>query len=273
MKVIIRLVGYSEIIDDEKYVYEYVCKVNTIFNFEILKMIFNKYEHIISTSELDNCTLTCNSKNLKKDCLVDSNTLLDNDVIHRVFIFTGITSIKNKLINIFKLDGYKISINNILANTKKDDSDNESVNSLKVQTKEELNNSNKDSFESDEETNEKLQEVLEKLDSEESDNEFQIEDTDPSEIKQYLDLFKDNDFITLIRIYKNRGELFNDFYKYINSSQIINFKKLENETDLTNNINFIKELNLNFEEEHIIEALKKTGNHLNLAIRYLLQNI
>ena len=261
MKVIIRLVGYSEIIEDDKYVYDYVCKVNTIFNFEILKIIFNKYEHIISSAELDNCTLTCNSKNLKKDCLVDSNTLLDHDTIHKVFIFTANTSIKNKLIEIFKLDGYKVSINNILSNT------------VRKENEELDNNNKKESSESDEETNIKLQEELEKLDSEDSDDESPIEDTDPSEIKQNLDLFKDNDFVTLIRIYKNRGDLFNDFYKYINSSQIIKFNKLENEVDLTDNINFIKELNLNFEEEHIIEALKKTGNHLNLAIRYLLQNI
>jgi len=41
MKIQIRLVGYSETEDDIKYVYEYGFKVITIFNFEILKLLFN----------------------------------------------------------------------------------------------------------------------------------------------------------------------------------------------------------------------------------------
>ena len=113
---------------------------------------------------------------------------------------------------------------------------------------------------------------LEEIDSDDDDL-TPIEDIEPTQIKQHLELFKDQDFIALLRIYKNREELFNDFYKYINSSQIIKFTKLENEVDLSDNINFIKELNLNFQEEQIVDALKNTGNHLNLAIRCLLHNV
>jgi hypothetical protein len=300
MKIIIRLVGYTEIIDNNKYVYEYKCNVNTIFNFEILKMIFNKYNNIISVNELNNCTLTCNSKNLKKDFLIDDNTILEDEIINRVFIFTGNTEIKNKLVDIFKINGYKVLFNNILApNTNNKDSDDESVNTLKNEENEEneSNESNEtdsnyndgDEYDGNESsyneydgnenellaTKKKIYDTLQQIDSDDSDNEskdLSYENTNLINIKQNLDLLKDNDFVTLLRIYKTREYLFNDFYKYINSSQIIKFNKLEDNIDLTENVNFIKELNLHFQEENIIEALKNTGNHINLAIRYLLYN-
>jgi hypothetical protein len=281
MQIIIRLVGYSETVDDNKYAYEYSCEVNTIFNFEILKIIFNKYNDIISEEELNNCTLTCNSKNLKKDCLIDSNTFINTDITYKVFIFTVNNEIKNKLISIFKMDGYRIAINNISSHPPpNNDSDSDSVNSTikefnkfvkEINESKKDNDSNSDSSE-DEETAKKILAELNKIDSDDESDKILVEDVEPSEIKQNLDLLMDADFITLIRIYKNRGDLFNDFYKYINSSQIIKFSKLENETELINNLNFIKELNLDFPEDKIIESLKQTGNHINLAIRYLLYN-
>ena len=91
MKIIIRLVGYSEIINNNKYVYEHNYRLNKIFNFEIFKMIFNNYSDIISSNELNNCTLTYNSTNLKKDSLIDIK-----NTTYRVFIFTANTEIKNK---------------------------------------------------------------------------------------------------------------------------------------------------------------------------------
>ena len=300
MKIIIRLVGYYETIDDEKYAYEYDCNVNTIFNFETLKMIFNKYNDIISVNELNNCNLTCNSKNLKKDCLIDNNTFLENETINRVFIFAGITEIKNKLVQIFKKYGYKVLANNNLTrNINKNDSDNECEktkdknrhNALQYVDSEnsddECKETNKihnalqyvDFEDSDDECKEikKIHNTLQYVDSEDSNDEklkasVPYENTELINIKQNLDLLKDDDFVTLLRIYKTREYLFNDFYKYINSSEIIKFNKLENEIDLNNNLNLIKELNLDFQEKNIIEALKNTGNHVNLAIRYLLYN-
>ena len=113
--------------------------------------------------------------------------------------------------------------------------------------------------------------TLQSLDSEDESEEEDIETFTISDLKQNLELFKDNDFLTLIRIYKNRGHLFNDFYKYISSSEIIKFNKCNN-VDYSENVEFIKSLNLNFSEEVIVNALENTGNHINLAIRYLLFN-
>lgn len=247
MKIIIRLVGYSEIINNEKYIYEYECIVAKIFNFEIFKIIFNKYNNIITTNELNTCTLTCNSINLKKEFIIDNN---DDECTFKVFLFTGNTEIKNKLIDIFKYEGYRILFNKIETNLKTNDSES-------------------DESEID---NIKVNEILDKIDHEELDNEEINENIDLFEINQNLELFKDNDFLTLIRIYKNRSYLFNDFYKYINSSQIIQLNKSNDNIDFTQNLNFIKGLNLNFGDEDIIKALQFTENHINLAIRYLLLN-
>jgi len=298
MKIIIRLVGYSEIINDEKYVYELEYIVNTIFNFEILKMIFNKYDDIISANELNNCTLTGDSKNLKKDYLI-------NDTTKKVFIFTGNTEIKNKLVHIFKTNGYKLLVNDINTNTNNNNIDTNNNNNIEIDT--DIDTDNDIDIDTDNDIDKKIFNLLQYTDYDnentdydnnynnentdydnnynnentdniiqnsdvESNNGNNYEDTEPIYIKQNLDLLKDNDFITLLRIYKTRGDLFNDFYKYINSSQIIKFNKLENNIDYNENLNLIKELNLDFKENDIIEALKKTGNHVNLSIRYLLYN-
>ena len=57
MKIIIRLVGYSEIINDEKYIYEYSFTTNTIFNFETLKMMFEKGGNPTEIAEKNQITL------------------------------------------------------------------------------------------------------------------------------------------------------------------------------------------------------------------------
>jgi hypothetical protein len=303
MKIIIRLVGYSEIINDEKYVYELEYIVNTIFNFEILKMIFNKYDDIISANELNNCTLTGDSKNLKKDYLI-------NDTTKKVFIFTGNTEIKNKLVHIFKTNGYKLLVNDINTNTNTNNNNIDTNNNNNIEIDTDIDTDNDIDIDTDNDIDKKIFNLLQYTDYDnentdydnentdydnentdynnndnnentdniiqnsdvESNNGNNYEDTEPIYIKQNLDLLKDNDFITLLRIYKTRGDLFNDFYKYINSSQIIKFNKLENNIDYNENLNLIKELNLDFKENDIIEALKKTGNHVNLSIRYLLYN-
>ena len=271
MKILIRLVGYSETENDIKSVYEYECKVTTIFNFEILKLKFNKYDYLISPTELDYCTLTCNSKNLKKDSLIN-NSLIDNVDVYRVFIFTGNTNIKNKLIHIFKQDGFKVDLTPL----PEKESDNDSISSTKpIVNKNEKDSSSSSDSEQDEETEKKIHAALKAIDSddEESDEEANEEiDFKLQETKQNLELFKDDDFLTLLKIYKNRSYLFNDFYKYINSSQIIKFNKNDEEIDHTENLMFIKELDLGFSDEQIVNALQITGNHINLSVRYLLFN-
>jgi hypothetical protein len=90
-----------------------------------------------------------------------------------------------------------------------------------------------------------------------------------SDIQLKLEIFKDPDFISLIKIYKNKPEVFKDFYKYISTTYLVKIEINEN-IDYTSNLETIKNMNLNFTDENIINSLKITNNHINLALRHLI---
>jgi hypothetical protein len=259
MKLILRLVGYSETIDDDKYVYE-MTFFSSEFNFSKLTEIFLKYLDILPIDELNNCTLTCNSKNLKKETIIDSY-----DTTYRLFIFNANTETKNKLIFIFKNYGEKILLNQQII--------------TKTETSEYITSdgvSNND-LDSDNEVNTVSYSDLGNVSDNESDTESsndsdketdiksvnELESDDEQTIVYDLEIFKDNDFIKLMEIYINKPELFKELYKYVNASLI------KNNASIEENILTIKNLNLDFSEGDIVNALNLTNNHLNLAIRHL----
>jgi hypothetical protein len=245
MKLILRLVGYSEAIDDEKYFYQ-INYDECVFNFDILKTKFSNL-NIISNEELDNCTVTCNSKNLKKETIID-----DTDTIYRLFIFSGNLEIKNKLIEIFKNNGEKSLMNQQIITDDNLSSGDDNLSSgddnlsLGDLDDNEPDKSSKDSAESEDSQN-----------------------YDFSDIELKLEIFKDPDFISLIKIYKNKPEIFKDFYKYISTSYLVKLEVNE-DIDYSSNLDTIKNMNLNFIDEDIINSLKITNNHINLALRQLI---
>ena len=84
-------------------------------------------------------------------------------------------------------------------------------------------------------------------------------------------IFSDKDFILLVHIYKNRPELLKLFYQFISSSDIID-NNYSFDIDIKDNLKIISDMNLNIPHENITQALYRTKNHLNLALRYLLFN-
>ena len=90
--------------------------------------------------------------------------------------------------------------------------------------------------------------------------------------KETLDLFKDEDFIKLIKIYIEKPILFKKFYMYISSGQIINNNLITTCDDLSikENFNFIKLLNLGIDDNTISQLLIKHKNHLNFSIREII---
>jgi len=258
MKLILRLVGYSEIIDEEKYFYQ-IYYEEQIFNFEILKSKFSEY-HIITNEELDNCTVTCNSKNLKKETLED-----ESNTIYRLFIFSGNLEIRNKLVNIFVKFGEKSLIN-------------QQIMSVIDDTESSLDNL-EDSFSlGDPEDN--IQDLSSESEKSEDNKSEKSEDNkseesednkiyDFSSVELNLEILNDPDFLYMIRIYKNKPELFKDFYKYISSSYLVKFEH-NSEIDYSNNLQNIKNMNLNFTDDEILNSLKLTNNHINLALRCLI---
>jgi hypothetical protein len=282
MKLILRLVGYSEIIDEEKYFYQ-IYYEEQIFNFEILKSKFSEY-HIITNEELDNCTVTCNSKNLKKETLED-----ESNTIYRLFIFSGNLEIRNKLVNIFVKFGEKSLINqqimSVIDDTESsldnledsfslgDPEDN--IQDLSSESeKSEDNKSEKSEDNKSEKSEDNKSEKSEDNKSEKSEDNKSEESEDNkiydfSSVELNLEILNDPDFLYMIRIYKNKPELFKDFYKYISSSYLVKFEH-NSEIDYSNNLQNIKNMNLNFTDDEILNSLKLTNNHINLALRCLI---
>jgi len=250
MKLILRLVGYSEIINEEKYFYQ-IYYEEQLFNFEILKSKFSEY-HIITNEELDNCTITCNSKNLKKETLED-----ESNTIYRLFIFSGNLEIRNKLVNIFIKFGEKSLINQQIMSVINDrDSSSDNLD---------------DSF-SLGDPDDNIQDLSSESEKSEDNKSEKSEDNeiyDFSNVKLNLEILNDPDFLYMIRIYKNKPELFKDFYKYISSSYLVKFEH-NSEIDYSNNLQNIKNMNLNFTDDEILNSLKLTNNHINLALRCLI---
>jgi len=369
MRIILRFVGYTEIIDNEMYIYQLLFNT-TIFNFDYFKLLILKYTTILTIDELNTCTLTCNVQNLKKISINDCS-----NKIYKMFLFTGNTEIKNKLITIFKYCGIKCIINqqidennydlfynainpiiinfietynnnNIMNNNNiNNNNSNNNINNNNSNNNTSNNNYNIDNVNIDidnidnidnididyiynlkylddinmdnynaiydldsiqkkefslidiisnplldnrphniekEQTQEQnyekklkieIDQEKEEQEKEDQEKEEEQEQEDYNNIKINLELLQNNDFKCLLRIYKNNPDIFKDFFKYISSYEIIITNKTMNTTNIDNNLNLIKELDLNYSDDQIIEALQNTNNHINMAIRYLLNNI
>jgi hypothetical protein len=305
MQIIIRLIGYYENINNNRCVYE-LCFTINVFNFEIFKDIFKqKYSATISNDDLSICTLTCGSKNLKKETIEDNK-----NSSYKCMLFTTNTEVKSKLIMIFKLSGYVVPIDKINdddsnnidddSNNNIDDSNNniDDSNNMVI----EFNNmdddfNNMDDNISDMDTNFNMDDNISDSDTisidtiEQMDDNISIEQMDAIEeqllntnfidpiiINPNLELLDDPDFIHLLKIYYDKPNLITSLYKYINSCAIqisnnIDKNIMEETPSFTlNETNFemIKKLNFGFDDSEIIEALTLNNNHINLSISYLL---
>ena len=90
-----------------------------------------------------------------------------------------------------------------------------------------------------------------------------------------LNLFYDEDFKTLIRIYKNNPEMFSKFSYYINSGDVIvdsDKFDVSDDKDFSSELEELKKLNIGKSDEDILNSLKKFKGHYNLTLRFLLYN-
>ena len=93
--------------------------------------------------------------------------------------------------------------------------------------------------------------------------------------KDSLNLFYDEDFKTLIRIYKNNPEMFSKFSYYINSGDVIvdsDKFDVSDDKDFSSELEELKKLNIGKSDEDILNSLKKFKGHYNLTLRFLLYN-
>lgn len=91
-----------------------------------------------------------------------------------------------------------------------------------------------------------------------------------------VELFKDDDFLRLLYVYKNNPNMFKIFSSYITSGNvIINKEKFSDseKTDFSEELEVIKKLDIGVSDDNILETLKRFNGHLNLSLRFLLFNL
>lgn len=88
-----------------------------------------------------------------------------------------------------------------------------------------------------------------------------------------IELFKNDNFKTLLKIFNDEPDVFKTFASYITHGdvQLDYFDDIE-ETNYDNELEAIKSLEVDIDDELIIEALKRFKGHINLSLRYLLTN-
>ena len=260
MHVILKLIGHIITEEDGKYFYEIRLNNINIISFDVMKTLLISYG--IEDEDIQNITITCDCKNIKNDSIISS-------YIHeekKIYIYTCKDKVRSQLEEIFITYGHKTLLqpanqnkalfDDLNSQNEELDNSNEAVDN----PNEEAENSNEEADNSNEEadnSNEEKDEI--ELDFTKINNETKI-------------LLENKDFIFLLNIYLNKPEIFKTFYKYISSGNIVINKKekLISDEEILESTKLILDLDLGFTEEDISNALKLTGNHINLSIRYLI---
>ena len=93
-----------------------------------------------------------------------------------------------------------------------------------------------------------------------------------------IKLFQNENFKSLLKVYCEDSDVFKKFSAYISSGdvELTSFKSFDETKDFTNELQQIKNIDLDGyfsdKDEKILEALKKFNGHINLSLRYLLNN-
>ena len=89
-----------------------------------------------------------------------------------------------------------------------------------------------------------------------------------------LDIYKDDDFKTLIKIYYTKPELFDYLSKFLSCGNIV--EDIDNNSDDDESFDYeeeykiLKNINEDFSGEILKAALNKFNGHINMVLRYLL---
>jgi len=249
MHVILKLIGHIITEEDGKYFYEIRINNINIISFDVIKNLLISYG--IEDEDIQNITITCDCKNIKNDSIISSYT----DEEKKIYIYTCKDKIRSQLEEIFISYGHKTLLQPGNQNKVLFDDLNSQNEEVENSQNEEVENSQNEEVENSQ--NEEVEEL--ELDFTKINN----------ETKALLD---NKDFVFLVNVYLNKPEIFKTFYKYISSGNIVINKKekLISDEEILESTKIILDLNLGFSKEDIINALKDTGNHINLSIRYLI---
>ncbi len=130
--------------------------------------------------------------------------------------------------------------------------------------------------------------IIEKLDdkyTKKLDDDHILSEKEISDVNYETEnLLNNKDFLSLLNIYKNNPKLFEIFYKFISSGDIINNETIdkdindfsyEKEYDIMKNMinNISNESIINFTDNQIKNILINFKGHLNLSLRYIICNL
>ena len=95
--------------------------------------------------------------------------------------------------------------------------------------------------------------------------------------KDIFKVIEDNDFKFLLNIYRNKPELFDILYKYVNTGDIVEKVNLKAENinddfEFNEELKLIKALEMNIDDNYISNVLNHFNGHVNLTLRYIIYN-
>ena len=257
MSLHFKLVGIEDM-NKKILIYKVEKKENDIYSFDI-NDIFNFIVSYVEKKITDESELDKIKKEFKSDfselkLIYDKHPInaekeyvIEQDKVMSVYVFTSNLDIRKKYHEIFQEYGTLLK----------------EINEKKEEKKEP-------------ELDKKLEEKLEDEDDVLSDEQVIESNSD------IVNLFKDSDFINLIRIYKNKPDLFDYLSSYVSCGDILSNSSDEETSNGSNPEEFkyneslsslekiLKEINIEYNVDDIKKLLEDYSGFINIPLRYIL---
>jgi len=129
------------------------------------------------------------------------------------------------------------------------------------------------------------QKLIKAFDKDSINKEIEIEEPDKNPVldeetatkinMKIIELFKKENFKKLVDIWLNEPDIFKEFFRYINSGNIVNIDIPEDSKDkmFEDEIKIIKEVGINKSDEEILQVMRLYNGQLNFVLRDLLTRL
>jgi len=126
------------------------------------------------------------------------------------------------------------------------------------------------------------QKLMKAFDKDSINKEIEIEEPDKNPVlddetatkinMKIIELFRKENFKKLVDIWLNEPDIFKEFFRYINSGNIVNIDIPEDSKDkmFEDEIKIIKEVGINKSDEEILQVMRLYNGQLNFVLRDLL---